>query len=61
MPGLFLSNILSPSSATRITAAAVDFFVLLTGPELLEMTDSLLPAHRERFYLPTQVLAMFMG
>lgn len=42
-------------------AEAVDFFNLLTGPELLEMTDSLLPAHRERLFPPTQVLAMFMG
>ena len=42
-------------------AEAVDFFNLLTGPELLQMTDSLLPAHRERLYPPTQVLAMFMG
>jgi hypothetical protein len=42
-------------------AEAVDFFNLLTGPELLEVTDSLLPAHRERLYPPTQVLAMFMG
>jgi hypothetical protein len=42
-------------------AEAVDFFNLLTRPELLEMTDSLLPAHRERLYPPTQVLAMFMG
>jgi hypothetical protein len=42
-------------------AEAVDFFNLLTGAELLEMTDSLLPAHRERLYPPTQVLAMFMG
>jgi hypothetical protein len=42
-------------------ADAVDFFNLLTGPELLEVTDSLLPEHRERLFPPTQVLAMFMG
>jgi hypothetical protein len=40
---------------------AVDFFNLLTGPELLEMTDSLLPEHRERRYQPTLALSMFMG
>jgi hypothetical protein len=40
---------------------AVDFFNLLTGPELLEMTDSLLPEHRERLNPPTLALSMFMG
>ncbi len=40
---------------------AVDFFNLLTSPELLEMTDSLLPEHRERLYPPTLALSMFMG
>jgi Transposase DDE domain len=40
---------------------AVDFFNLLSGPELLEMTDSLLPEHRERLYPPTLALSMFMG
>ncbi len=40
---------------------AVDFFNLLTAPELLEMTDSLLPEHRERLYPPTLALSMFMG
>lgn len=40
--------------------AAVDLFNLLTGPELLEVTDSHLPKHRERLYPPTVTLAMFM-
>jgi hypothetical protein len=40
---------------------AVDFFNLLTGPDLLEMTDSLMPEHRERLYPPTLALSMFMG
>lgn len=40
---------------------AVDFFNLLTGPELLEVTESLLPEHRERLYPPTLALSMFMG
>jgi hypothetical protein len=39
----------------------VDFFNLLTSPELLAMTDSLSPEHRERLYTPTVVLSMFMG
>jgi hypothetical protein len=38
----------------------VDFFNLLTGPELLETTESHLPEHRERLYPPTVVLSMFM-
>ncbi|HTT04810.1 MAG TPA: IS4 family transposase [Steroidobacteraceae bacterium] len=41
-------------------AYAVDFFNLLTGPELLEMTESHLPEHRERLYPPTVALSMFM-
>ncbi|MGH8253638.1 MAG: IS4 family transposase [Steroidobacteraceae bacterium] len=39
---------------------AVDFFNMLTGPELLEMTDAHLPEHRERLYPPTVTLSMFM-
>lgn len=42
------------------TTKAVDFFNLLTGPELLEVTESHLPEHRERLYPPTVVLSMFM-
>lgn len=38
----------------------VDFFNLLTGPELLELTESLLPDHRERLYPPTVTLSMFI-
>ncbi len=41
-------------------ANAVDFFNLLTGPELLEMTEEHLPEHRERLYPPTVALSMFM-
>jgi len=43
-----------------VRAGAVDFFNLLTGPDLLEMTEALLPEHRERLYPPTQDLAMFI-
>ena len=39
---------------------AVGFFNLLTGPELLEVTEAHLPEHRERLYPPTVALSMFM-
>ncbi|MGH7118709.1 MAG: IS4 family transposase [Acetobacteraceae bacterium] len=39
---------------------AVDFFNMLTGAELLERTEALLPEHRERRYPPTVTLAMFL-
>lgn len=39
---------------------AVEFFNVLTGPELLETTEALLPEHRERLYPPTVTLSMFM-
>jgi len=42
-------------------SGAVAFYKLLTGPELLEMTESLLPEHRERLHSPTLVLSMFTG
>lgn len=38
----------------------MDFFNLLTSPELLEKTEALLPEHREREYPPTVTLAMFL-
>jgi hypothetical protein len=39
---------------------AVEFFNLLTSPQLLQTTEALLPEHRERLYPPTVTLAMFM-
>jgi Transposase DDE domain len=39
---------------------AVDFFNVLTGPELLNKTEAHLPEHRERLYPPTVTLSMFM-
>jgi hypothetical protein len=39
---------------------AVEFFNVLTSPELLETTEALLPQHRERLYPPTVTLSMFM-
>jgi hypothetical protein len=38
----------------------MDFFNVLTGPELLEVTEAHLPEHRERLYPPTVTLAMFL-
>jgi hypothetical protein len=42
------------------SAQAVEFFNLLTSPELLETTEAQLPEHRERLYPPTVALSMFM-
>ena len=39
---------------------AVEFFNVLTSPELLETTEAALPEHRERLYPPTVTLSMFM-
>jgi hypothetical protein len=39
---------------------AVEFFNVLTGPDLLEKTEAYMPAHRERLYPPTVTLSMFM-
>ena len=36
---------------------AYAFFNLLTGPELFEKLESLLPAHRERLFPPTETLS----
>jgi hypothetical protein len=58
----FLSQQHSQRLGRRVREVeAVDFFNLLTGPELLEVTDSVLPEHRERLYPPTLALSMFMG
>ena len=42
------------------TIEAVDFFNLLTAPELLQMTESLLPEHPERLHPPTLTLSIFI-
>jgi hypothetical protein len=39
---------------------AVDFFNVLTGPQLLDLTEAHLPEHRERLYPPTVALSMFI-
>ena len=47
---------------TRIeNADANGFFNLLTGPQLLDDLESLLPEHRERLFPPTETLSMFMA
>ena len=40
---------------------AYTFFNLLTGPELLDQVESLLPPHRERLFPPTETLSMFLA
>jgi hypothetical protein len=37
------------------------FFNLLTGPELFEKVESLLPKHRERLFPPTETLSIFLA
>jgi hypothetical protein len=37
------------------------FFNLLTAPDLLDEVESLLPAHRERLFPPTETLSMFLA
>ena len=37
------------------------FFNLLTGPELLDEVELLLPEHRERLFPPTETLSMFLA
>ncbi len=38
----------------------MEFFNVLTSPELLQTTEALLPEHRERLYPPSVTLSMFM-
>ena len=40
---------------------AYTFFNLLTGPELFDEVESLLPQHRERLFPPTETLSMFLA
>ena len=37
------------------------FFNLLTGPDLLDEVETLLPPHRERLFPPTETLSMFLA
>jgi hypothetical protein len=36
-------------------------FNLLTGPQLLDRVEALLPEHRERLFPPTETLSMFVA
>ena len=40
---------------------AYGFFNLLTGPELFDKVESVLPRHRERRFPPTETLSMFLA
>ena len=40
---------------------AYGFFNLLTGPELFDKVESVLPQHRERRFPPTETLSMFLA
>jgi hypothetical protein len=42
-------------------ADAYSFFNVLTGSELFEKVESLLPHHRERLYPPTETLSIFLA
>ena len=43
------------------TADPYKFFNLLTGPDLLDEVEALLPEHRERLFPPTETLSMFLA
>jgi hypothetical protein len=45
----------------RKQADSMDFFNLITGPELLGTLEALMPEYRERKFPPTVTLAMFLG
>jgi len=48
----------------RCHAADTDayaFFNVLTGPQLLDGIEALLPKHRERLFPPTETLSMFLA
>lgn len=42
-------------------SSPVEFFDVLTSPEMLALTESQLPEHRERLYPPTVTLSMFLS
>lgn len=44
-----------------VNTDAYNFFNILTGPELLDEVEGLLPEHRERLFPPTEVLSMFLA
>ena len=40
---------------------AYTFFNILTGPELFDEVESMLPEHRERLFPPTETMSMFLA
>ena len=54
------SKIKSRATACATAIKAVEYFNVLTSPEMLETTERLMPEHRERLYPPTVALSMFM-
>ena len=54
------SKIKSRATAHATATKAVEYFNVLTSPEMLETTERLMPEHRERLYPPTVALSMFM-
>jgi hypothetical protein len=42
------------------STTSLQFFNMLTAPELIQITEAHLPAHRERLYPPTVTLSMFL-
>lgn len=42
-------------------ADSYGFFNVLTGPELLDTVEELLPIHRERIFPPTETMSMFLA
>ena len=42
-------------------ADSEELFNLLTGPQLLDRVEALLPEHRERLFPPTETLSMFLA
>ena len=43
------------------SADSYAMFNLLTGPQLLDQVEALLPEHRERLFPPTETLSMFLA
>ena len=54
------SKIKRRATACSKATQAVEYFNVLTSPEMLETTERLMPEHRERLYPPTVALSMFM-
>ena len=60
----FIGNCRAQQRRVRAQARGSDayaFFNLLTGPELFDEVESVLPDHRERCFPPTETLSMFLA